>query len=269
MKKALFMAMLICISAVSFAGCSADKKASSSQAQTQAQAIVTGTEAATQQEATQNVSEQAQVQQGEAVDASWFNDAVFLGDSVTLKLSYYCDAHPEALGTAQFFCAGSLGYTNALWDLNAEDAVHPYYKGSVQLSENCAVATGAKKVFVMLGMNDIGLYGVEDTLQSLNTLLSKIHTNSPEAAIYVQSVTPILNGFENGSFSNETVRAFNARVSQYCEVNGLKYIDIYSLMCDENGYLKPENCGDPEALGIHFTDSACEIWIDALKRNAA
>ena len=69
MKKALFMAMLICISAVSFAGCSADKKASSSQAQTQAQAIVTGTEAATQQEATQNVSEQAQVQPGEAVDA--------------------------------------------------------------------------------------------------------------------------------------------------------------------------------------------------------
>ena len=86
MKKALFMAMLICISAVSAAGCgcSADKKTSSSQAQ----AIITGTDAPAQQEATQNVSEQAQVQQGEAVDASWFNDAVFLGDSVTLKLSY-------------------------------------------------------------------------------------------------------------------------------------------------------------------------------------
>lgn len=261
MKKALFMAVLVCISALSAAGCSADKKASSSQAQ----AIITGTEAATQQE----TAAQSQVQMGEAVDASWFNDAVFLGDSVTLKLSYYCDAHPEALGTAQFFCAGSLGYTNALWDLDAENAVHPYYKGSAQLSENCAVVTGAKKVFVMLGMNDIGLYGVEDTLQSLNTLLSKIHTNSPEAAIYVQSVTPILSGFENGTFNNKTVRTFNARVSQYCEANGLKYIDIYSLMCDENGYLKPENCGDPEALGIHFTDSACQIWVDALKRNAA
>ena len=60
------------------------------------------------------------------VDAKWFDDAVFVGDSVTLKLSYYCDEHPEALGNARFFCAGSLGFESALWDIDREDAVHPY-----------------------------------------------------------------------------------------------------------------------------------------------
>ena len=36
--------------------------------------------------------------------AEWFDSAVFVGDSVTLKLSYYCASHPEALGAAEFFC---------------------------------------------------------------------------------------------------------------------------------------------------------------------
>ena len=98
---------------------------------------------------------------------SWFDDAVFVGDSVTLKLSYYCDEDPEnTLSDAKFFCAGSLGYTNALWDLDQEDAVHPYYQGQNYQSKDCDSVTGANKVFIMLGMNDIGLYGIDDTMQS-------------------------------------------------------------------------------------------------------
>ena len=46
------------------------------------------------------------------VDSSWFDDAVFVGDSVTLKLSYYADN--GSLGKAEFLCAGSLGYGEAL-----------------------------------------------------------------------------------------------------------------------------------------------------------
>lgn len=83
-------------------------------------------------------------------DVNWYDDAVFVGDSVTLKLSYYCDANPDALDNARFFCAGSLGYTSALWDLYQENAVHPYYKGQIELAENCAVATGANNVLIML-----------------------------------------------------------------------------------------------------------------------
>ena len=201
------------------------------------------------------------------VDAKWFDDAVFVGDSVTLKLSYYCDEHPEALGNARFFCAGSLGFESALWDIDREDAVHPYYKGSVQLTEDCVKLTGAKKVFVMLGMNDIGNYGVDGAMESAEKLIDRIKAKSDSALIYIQSVTPILEGHEYDDLSNEHVRAFNEKLKSFCEKEGYKYLDIYSVMADENGYLRAEYCGDEEAQGIHFTDDACGIWADYLKKN--
>ena len=201
------------------------------------------------------------------VDAKWFDDAVFVGDSVTLKLNYYCDEHPEALGSAQFFCAGSLGFESALWDIDREDAVHPYYKGSVQLVEDCVKLTGAKKVFVMLGMNDIGNYGTDGAMESARNLIWKLKSKSDGALIYLQSVTPILEGHEYDDLSNTHVRAFNEKLQAFCKEEGYKYLDIYSVMADENGYLRAEYCGDEEAQGIHFTDEACGIWADYLKQN--
>ena len=201
------------------------------------------------------------------VDAKWFDDAVLVGDSVTLKLSYYCESHPEALSQAQFFCAGSLGYTNALWDLDREDAVHPYYKGAIHLTEECTEQTGAKKVFIMLGMNDVGMYGADGALQSAKTLIEHILKRSPDVLLYVQSTTPILLGHEIGSFSNETIRIFNKSLEEYCKTAGYQYLDIYSQLADAQGYLKPEYCSDPDAQGIHFTDEACQIWVNYLKNN--
>jgi len=201
----------------------------------------------------------------EPVDAEWFDDAVFVGDSVTLKLSYYCDEHPEALGKAQFFCAGSLGYGSALWELNAEGAVHPFYKGETRLSEDCAQATGAKKVFIMLGMNDVAVYGVDGTIENADELYHRILAKSPDVTLYIQSVTPILYGHEIGDLNNEMLRSFNSALEQYCGEHGYTYLDINSVMADETGYLREEYCGDPGAQGIHFTDEACRIWADTLK----
>lgn len=201
------------------------------------------------------------------VDAAWFDDAVMVGDSVTLKLSYYCESHPEALGQAQFFCAGSLGYTNALWDLDNAEAVHPYFKGAIHLTEECAEQTGARKAFIMLGMNDVGLYGADGALDSAKKLIANIENRSPNVLLYIQSATPILTGHEKGTFSNETIKDFNGKLEAYCQSAGYKFLDIYSQLADEKGYLKPEYCSDADAQGIHFTDEACLIWANYLKNN--
>ncbi len=201
------------------------------------------------------------------VTSSWFDDAVFVGDSVTLKLNYYCDAHPEALGNVKFFCAGSMGYNNTQFNEDDEELIRPYYKGATQKTEECAVVTKSTKVFVMLGMNDIGLYGVDGSLESARTLLTKIHENSPDAVIYVQSVTPILEGFEGETWNNTLIQEFNGKLQELSDENGYHYLDIYSIMADESGHLRKNYCGDPEALGIHFTEQACEVWCDYLKNH--
>lgn len=201
------------------------------------------------------------------VDVSWFDDAVFVGDSVTLRLSYYADENEGAIGKAQFVCAGSLGYTNAQWDIDDPVAVHPVYKGQTTLAENCTVATGATKVFIMLGMNDIGLYGVDATLESADSLITKILSHTPDAKIYLQSTTPIISGKEVGDLNNENIRAFDEKLEKYAVEKGYKYLDLYHQLCDDDGYLKNEYCSDPDAMGIHFSPAACAIWIEYLQNN--
>ena len=204
---------------------------------------------------------------GAGVDAAWFDDAVFVGDSVTLKLSYYCEDHPEALSNTQFFCAGSLSYTNALWSLDDPDAVHPYYQGQTYLTEDCAKVTGAKKVFIMLGMNDIGLSGVDGAMENANTLIGNIKKNSPDVTFYIESVTPMIPSAEGDVLNNTKIRELDERLEQFANENGYQYLDLYHALADEDGCLPLEYCGDPDGQGIHFTDEACELWVQYLKEN--
>lgn len=201
------------------------------------------------------------------VDASWFDDAVIVGDSITLKLSYYCEEHSDALSKVQFFCAGSLSYNNALWDIDDESAVHPVYAGETVLTEECAAKTGASKVFIMLGMNDLGVYGAEGALDAAKELTENILSHSPDVSIYIESTTPIAEGCEVGDLNNENIREFDKLLQSFCAENGYMYLDLYSLFQDEKGYLKNEYCSDSDGMGIHFTDTACNMWAEYLKEN--
>ena len=255
MKKSILCAIiLILCAAMIFAGCGKDD--------TKKEEVKEQTPAATEADTGYDTTSPK--------SASWFDSAVFVGDSVTLKLSYYCEEHPEALGEAAFYCAGSLGYTNALWDLDAEDTAHPEYEGTTHLVEDCVEITGKKNVFIMLGMNDIGMYGTQGAMDSCKEIVSRILKKSPDAHLYLQSVTPMIeNGpLDSDSFNNTLIKEFDGLLKTYCDENGYKYLDVYSVMADANGNLPMEYCSDPEAMGLHFSDVACEKWADYLKNNA-
>ncbi len=204
-----------------------------------------------------------------AVDASFFDDAAFVGDSVSLKLSYYC-ADGVALGNAQFFTSGSLGTNNALWDLSNPEQVFPSFQGETMLIEDCVAASGAKRVYIMLGMNDLGLYGIDLTVESYETLIDRILEKSPYVQIIVESMTPMTaDSPVMGALNNEVIKEYNARLKDMCEAKSLLYTDVASVMYDSDGEaLKPEYCSDPEAMGIHFTEEGCAAWVDYLKTHA-
>ncbi len=201
------------------------------------------------------------------VETSFYDDAVFIGDSVSLRLDMYCQAHQGALGKAQFLTAGSLGSGNALEKVTS-DSVHPYYQGEHMSVEDGVKASGAKKVFIMLGMNDVGLYGVEDSVKNMETLTERILEKNPDAEIYLQSMTPMLTGHERKVLNNENLDKYNAGLKELAKEKGYHFADVASVMKQEDGSLKPEYCSDPEEMGIHFTDAGAEAWIDYLLQNA-
>lgn len=205
-----------------------------------------------------------------SVDYNFFNDTVFVGDSVTLKLKYYVtekrSSDPKFMGTAQFLCAGSLGSANALWEVS-DKSVHPLYKGQKLLIEDSVSKIGAKKLYIMLGINDIGMYGVDQSAQNMEKLIDKIVAKSPEINVCVQSATPMLKGKELQKLNNTSLREYNNKLLEMCKRKGYKFIDVASVMKDSEGYLPLKYCSDPSgpsSLGLHFTPEACEVWIKYL-----
>ena len=205
--------------------------------------------------------------------SAFFDDAVFVGDSVTLALKNNATAQRNAgksyLGKAKFLASGSLSYTNSSWSLDHPKSVHPKVKGKKVTLEDGVKMLGGKKVFIMLGMNDFAAYNNDKVIKTAVSQIKKIIAKSPGIQVYIQSVTPITADKQHGSFNNKNVDAFNKRLAAMCEQNGWTYVDINSRFKDENGNLNPAYCGDPNGMGIHMTKKGCDVWVDYLTETFA
>ncbi len=203
-------------------------------------------------------------------DKSFFNDAVFIGDSVSVKLAAYHKS-TKCFGTGQVYAATSLSAANALWEISSK-SVHPKYNGNKTLVEDCVRYSGAKKVFIMLGMNDIGIYSFDDSINNYKTLISRIKAKSPNVDIYIQSMTPMtaISTRADSRLNNTNIKLYNQRLKQMCEEMSWHYLDVASALYDSTGtYLTEQYCSDPVYMGLHLTDAGCEKWVEYLYENAA
>lgn len=206
----------------------------------------------------------ARVPECDPVDVSYFDDAVFVGDSVSLRLQYYCTAN-GGLGDATFLCSGSLSATNALWGVGSE-SVHPSYQGKKMLVEDGIAACGAKKAYIMLGMNNIS-FGIENATNDMVTLMDRILEKSPDVTLIIQAVTPMTasSRIYSNALNNEKIDEYNEAMRQICQERGWYFLDVNTQFKDENNQLVRTYCSDPDEMGIHFSNAAAEIWINYLK----
>lgn len=197
-------------------------------------------------------------------DPSFLNGAVFVGDSVTLKLKNYVTqkrkSDPDFFGTAAFLAAGSMGSGNALMPVGP-DSIHPLYNGEKASLEDNAARMGADKIYIMLGINDVAPYGVEGAADNMEKLALRFTGKIPGVKLYIQSATPMLADKQKKTLNNPNLESYNRRLSQLCQKRGWYFLDIASVMRDDTGALKSEYCSDPDDLGLHFTDEACDVWI--------
>lgn len=187
--------------------------------------------------------------------ADYFDDAVFVGDSVSLMLSYYA-ADTGALGDAQFLVRGSYSVAHAL-----NGTMLMTYRGAQLSLPDAIAATGAKKVFLMLGMNDIALNGIDATMESWDTLLWAIKKVCPEVEIVIQSMTPIYTGGEKGRLTNANVDTYNRRLKDFAEEKGYGFLDVASSMKDAAGGLAESYCSDQY---VHLTQAGAAAWVKVL-----
>lgn len=203
---------------------------------------------------------------------SFFDDAVFVGDSISLGWRNYVSKVRKSDSLffggsegAQFLVSGSLGAANSLWPVNGE-SVHPSYQGEQMQLWQSIPLTGAKKVFIMFGLNDVGLYGVEKTIENFGTLFGKIKAAVPDVQFYVMSATYVKAGGERGKLNSANLRALNLALIDFCHANGYEFINIADPLADTDGNLKATYCSDGY---VHQTSAAYDVWTALLKGYAA
>lgn len=192
------------------------------------------------------------------VDVSFFDDAAFIGDSVTLMLQRY-HMKTGALSKTTFLCIGSYSVNNAV-----TGQLLLSYQGQDMTPQDALAACGAKKVFILLGMNDIALFGEDSIAYAMDnwaTLIANIREKNPDIEIYIQSGTPIYTDGQKGGLNNDRMDAYNVALEAFAAENDCYYIDIATPLKDDTNGLKEEYCSDAY---VHFTEAACQKWIELL-----
>lgn len=192
-------------------------------------------------------------------DTSFFDDAAFIGDSVSYVLQQWNLQHGN-FGNAVFLARSSLGLQNTI-----DGRLTLNYQGVSYSPEDALTAAGAKKLFVMLGFNDLNLFGIDGTLERWDIFLERILEKNPGIQIYIQSCTPVHKDGQAGALNNDTIDAYNEALENYCQEHGYFYVDVASYMKDYRNSLVPAYCSDGK---MHITYDGAVVWEAALKAYA-
>ena len=188
----------------------------------------------------------------ENVDDSYFDDAVFIGDSRTVGLHDY-----GGLDHSDFFATVGMNIYD-LW----KDAFCEVNGKKVTLEE-ALKAKQYKKVYFQIGINEMGRGTLDGFMNEYQNAVEKFKTLQPDAVIYVQAIMHVTQKKSDSDpiFNNPGIDARNQRIQQLADGVRVFYIDVNEVVCDDQGGLKQELTFD----NLHLYGSKYNIWVDFLK----
>ena len=197
------------------------------------------------------------VPESEAVaQEDWFADAVFIGDSRTDGLHIFSGITAEAVFLEH---TGITVYEI----LDGKKVIRQEGEKLPILDVLAQKQYG--KVYVMLGVNELGYKAPQDFAEHYGKLIDAIRESQEDARIYVQSIIPV-NTADCKSYdqpyyvTNEGVVAYNEALVAMAQEKKVFFLNIAEVMEDKDGELK----SDLSADGVHFKKSGYLLWLDYL-----
>ena len=123
-----------------------------------------------------------------------------------------------------------------------------------------------KRVYIMLGVNELGWSYPQVFKSKYKELIKEIRKIKPDAQIYVQSIIPVTKSRDKSDkyFNNTRIEQYNKLVKEVALEENVEYLDVQSALTNSEGYLPEETSPD----GIHIGKSYCEKWLEYLKNNS-
>lgn len=195
-----------------------------------------------------------------AVDMSYFNDAIFIGDSRMEDFGIFSGAARYStfyakLGLTLEKLINNDSSKNVKFKVNGED---------MYLLDALRKNNDFKKVYVMMGYNELGWPGTASFKAYYERLLTSIREIKPDAIIYVYCVIPVGRSPRDADLSvenNTRIAEFNKVIQEICKEGKYHYLNVQEVMIDSEGYLPDYAATD----GIHPTPEYYKIWLEYTK----
>ena len=192
------------------------------------------------------------------VDTSYFDDALFIGDSLTQGFGIYPPLNEIAtvagfkgIGpkeiVANYEAKLQTGETVATWDYISAQTPHSIY-----------IAVGTNS---LVSMPDDAAF-----MKYYGDMLDALKAQFPGVDIYVQSITPVRAPETRESMSNDRINGLNNQIAQIATAKGMYYLDLHEVLADANGELREDIASSKD--GFHMRDAeGYRIWTDYLARH--
>ncbi|MCM1154367.1 MAG: GDSL-type esterase/lipase family protein [Roseburia sp.] len=182
------------------------------------------------------------------VEDAYFDDALFLGDSRTMGISDYAGLE------ADFYCENGMTVYKLL-----EGKGVTYQKTGEKFDFTQIMQKKQYgKIYMMLGMNELGYGNTEYFLEHYQLVLEQIRQWQPQAIIFLMAnlhVSREKNNLET-EFNNININAKNAAIATLANGTDIFYLDSNPMFTDEEGLLKDDLTFD----GVHLYANNYAQW---------
>ena len=170
-------------------------------------------------------------------DESFFDDALFIGDSRMVSSAYYA-----RLGKADYFTDVGMNVFQ-MFSVTASDDNFDATDLTTLLQNRTY-----KKIFIMLGINECG-YPMSSLLSAYQEDIDTLKRLQPDATIYLLKVYGVSRSVAESAsyFSPQRLQEVNDGIAGLADGKKVRCLDASHLYCDDEGYMKEEYTSD----GVH------------------
>lgn len=195
--------------------------------------------------------------EGTAPDG-YVDKLVFYGDSTTHGMKAYKVFGSRDTTQVWTPSSGTLALFRAATDL----VYDPNSQTEMSIADLCK-SVKPEYLIVTLGVNGVSMMDETWFKTDYQGLVNIIRQNSPDTKLILQSIYPVARSYEKQeSINNTKIQTANQWIVQIAKANDLPYLNTYSALVGEDGYL-PESYQNGD--GMHFNEVGFAAVMDYVK----
>ena len=181
------------------------------------------------------------------VDDTYFEDALFIGDSRMVGLSEYCE---PIYSRADFYVKRSMTIYQLL------DGKEVKFNKENKTLWEVLDEKQYGKIYIQVGINEIGTGTPEYFQNAYSQVLTEISVRQPNAIIFVNSIMHVTakKSRKDKLYNNPNINARNAVLEPFADNIHIFYIDVNENIDDANGGMRQDYSYDD----IHLLGSCYE-----------